>query len=94
MPDAVEAQRIEIRNIGSKPRKLKVVTTGMFALCSPESMTNDILYASITWEGAVAKKDGKPIAVCPIPHPMYLKKTRRFATLFCDGEAFDDFTEN
>ncbi len=94
MPDAVEAQRIEIRNIGSKPRKLKVVTTGMFALCSPESMTNDILYASITWEGAVAKKDGKPVAVCPIPNPAYLKKTRRFATLFCDGEAFDDFTEN
>jgi hypothetical protein len=57
-------------------------------------MTNDILYASITWEGAVAKKNGKPIAVCPIPNPFYLKKTRRFATMFCDGEAFDDFTEN
>lgn len=94
MPDAIEAQRIEIRNIGNKSRKLKVVTTGMFALCSPESMTNDILYASITWEGAVAKKDGKPIAVCPIPNPAYLKKTRRFATMFCDGEAFDDYTEN
>jgi len=94
MPDAVEAQRIEIRNIGTKARKLKLVTTGMFALCSPESMTNDILYASITWEGAVAKKDGKPVAVCPIPNPFYLKKTRRFATMFCDGEAFDDYTEN
>lgn len=94
MPDAVEAQRIEIRNLGNKPRKLKVVTTGMFALCSPESMTNDILYASITWESAVAKKDGKPFAVCPIPNPGYLKKTRRFATLFCEGEAFDDYTEN
>ncbi len=94
MPDAVEAQRIEICNIGNTARKLKVVTTGMFALCSPESMTNDILYASITWEGAVAKKGGKPIAVCPIPNPMYLKKTRRFATMFCDGEAFDDYTEN
>ncbi|MBQ9746879.1 MAG: hypothetical protein IJW21_08675, partial [Clostridia bacterium] len=94
MPDAVEAQRIEISNIGAKVRKLKVVTTGMFALCSPESMTNDILYASITWEGAVAKKNGKPVAVCPIPNPFYLKKTRRFATMFCDGEAFDDYTEN
>ncbi len=94
MPDAIEAQRIEIHNISGKPRKLKVVTTGMFALCSPESMTNDILYASITWESAIAKKDGLPIAVCPVPNPAYLKKTRRFATLFCDGDSFDDYTEN
>ncbi|MGN1095571.1 MAG: glycosyl transferase, partial [Eubacteriales bacterium] len=94
MPDAVEAQRIEIRNISNRKRKLKLVTTGMFALCSPESMTNDILYASITYEGAVAKKNGRALAVCPIPNPGYLKKNRRFATMFCDGEPFDDYTEN
>ncbi len=94
MPDAVEAQRIEITNMTDKKRELKVVATGMFALCSPESMQNDILYASITYEGAAAKKDGRPIALCPSPNPLYLRKTRRFVTLFSGSEPFDEYTDD
>ena len=94
MPDALEAQKIEIFNLTDKKRKLKIVATGMFALCSSESMSNDILYASITYEGGVVKKDGKTLAVAPAPNPMYLRKNKRFATLFSDGESFDDYTDN
>ena len=94
MPDALEAQKIEIFNLTDKKRKLKIVATGMFALCSSESMSNDILYASITYEGGVVKKDGKTLAVAPAPNPMYLRKSKRFATLFSDGESFDDYTDN
>lgn len=94
MPDAVEAQRIEISNISERKRTLKIVATGMFALCSSESMTNDILYASITYEGAAVKKDGHIIALAPSPNPMYLRKNRRFATMFCEGNPFDDYTDN
>ena len=42
MPEAVEAQIVEIDNLGASPRTLKVVFTGTFGLSSPESMIKAI----------------------------------------------------
>lgn len=91
MPEAVEAQKITIENTGKKPRNLKVVATGNFGLCSPESMMNDLVYASITHEGCVLSKEGKVIAVAPSSFPKHLVWQKRFACIFHNGEPLDEF---
>lgn len=91
MPEAVEAQKIVIENLTSTERKIKVVATGMFGLCTPESTMNDIIYASVTWEGGVIRDGNTPVAVVPSPNPKYLAPNKRFATLICDGGFFDGY---
>lgn len=95
MPDATEAQRVEIENLTARERSLKVVFTGMFGLASPESAMNDIIYASVIWESGVIKADGKTIAVSPNAHPTSHRKNKRFALLLTDkGETLDGYTAN
>ncbi|MBQ0010808.1 MAG: glycosyl transferase [Ruminococcus sp.] len=95
MPEAVEAQTVRIENLTKKPRTVKIVFTGMFGLATPESTMNDIIYASVTWESSLIKRDGKTVAVCPHPHPRYLKPNKRFALLLTDdGETLDGYTAN
>lgn len=91
MPEATEAQIISIENTSEKDRKLEVVATGAFGLCSPESTMNDIIYASVTWEGGVTCENGKPVFVTPHPNPKYLSPQKRFATLISGGECFEDY---
>lgn len=91
MPEAVEAQIINIENLSKVERTLKVVASGCFGLCSPESTINDIIYASVTWEGGVIKDGGTPVFVCPSPNPKYLAPQKRFATLISSGECFDEY---
>ena len=94
MPDAVETQRVTIVNNTDKDRKLSVVFTGMFGLASPESAMNDIIYASVTWQGGVAYDKNKVIAVTPKPYPGYLKTQKRFAMVVSDGEHLDSYCTN
>ena len=94
MPEAVEAQSVEVQNLGKRPRTLRFVFTGTFGLCSPESMTNDIVYATVTHEGGVLEKDGKIWAVAPSSFPKHLKWQKRFAAIFADGEPMDEFSES
>ncbi len=94
MPEAVEAQHVEITDLTGKDRKLKIVFTGMLALASPESLMNDTIYASVTWESSLLRKDGKAIAIAPSPHPQYLKVLKRFAVVLADGETMDEYTAN
>jgi len=94
MPDAVEAQTVKIENLGKKMRTLKIVFTGTFGLCSPESMTNDIVYATVTHEGGVLEKDGKVYAVAPGSYPKHLCWQKRFACIFFNGEPMDEFSES
>lgn len=91
MPEAVEAQIINIENLSKEERTLKVVASGCFGLCSPESTMNDIIYASITWEGGIIKDGDTPVFVCPSPNPKYLAPQKRFATLISGGECFDEY---
>ncbi len=94
MPEAVEAQHVEIENLTGEDRKLKIVFTGMLALASPESLMNDTIYASVTWESSILRQNGKAIAVAPNPYPQYLKVMKRFAVVLADGEPMDEYTAN
>ena len=93
MPDALEAQIVEIENGTDGKRTVGAVFTGMFGLASQESAMNDAIYASVTWQSGIVRRDGEPVAVCPRPKPGYLRRHRRFATLHTDGESgfFDGF---
>ncbi|MBR6743855.1 MAG: hypothetical protein IKM00_01375 [Clostridia bacterium] len=86
MPEAVEAQHVTVENLADKPRKLKIVFTGMFGLATPESIMSDTVYASVTWESSVLCLNGKPAVVCPSPFPQYLKPLKRFAVVLANGE--------
>ncbi len=94
MPEAVEAQHIEVEDLTGKDRKLKIVFTGMLALASTESLMNDTIYASVTWESSILRKNGKAIAVAPSPYPQYLKVMKRFAVVMAEGETMDEYTAN
>jgi len=94
MPEAVEAQIVEVINNGKKARELKFVFTGTFGLCSPESMMNDLVYATVTHEGGILEKDGKVYAVAPSSYPKHLRWQKRFACIFSDGEPMDEFSES
>ena len=94
MPEAVESQHVVIEDTTGKDRKLKIVFTGMFGLATPESIMNDTVYASVTWESSVLKRDGKAVAVCPSPFPQYLKPLKRFAVVLANGETLDEYTAN
>lgn len=94
MPEAVEAQRVTVENKTDADRKLKIVFTGMFSLASTESLMNDTIYASVTWESSLLYKDGKAVAVAPNPWPGYLKVLKRFAVVFADGDTMDEYTSN
>ena len=94
MPEAVEAQHVTVENLTGRERKIKIVFTGMFGLATPESVMNDIIYASVTWESGVWKVDGKPAALSPNPHPQYLKPFKRFALLLSEGGFMDEYAAN
>ncbi len=94
MPEAVEAQHVEITDLSGKERCLKIVFTGMLALASTESLMNDTIYASVTWESSLLKKDGRVIAIAPSPYPQYLKVLKRFAVVLAEGETMDEYAAN
>ncbi len=94
MPEAVESQHVVIEDTTGKDRKLKIVFTGMFGLATPESIMNDTVYASVTWESSVLKLGGKPVAVAPNPFPKHLKPLKRFAVVLANGETMDEYTAN
>lgn len=94
MPDAVETQRVTIRNSTGTVRNLSVVFTGMFGLASPESAMNDIIYASVTWQGGVTYEGNKAVALTPKPYPNYLKTQKRFAMVVSKGRYMDSYCTN
>ena len=92
MPSAVEAQRIQIRNLTDKDRQLRVVVTGMFGITDPGTLTSDIVYANVVVESETYRINGTPIAVSAHHKPKACNCEKRFAMLLCDGEAMDEFT--
>ncbi len=91
MPEAVEAQRVEIENLTGADRELKIVFTGMFGLATPESVLNDTVYASVTWESGLLCREGVPVAIAPSPFPQYLKPLKRFAAVIADGGFLEEY---
>lgn len=94
MPEAVEAQHVIVENLTDNDRNLKIIFTGMLSLASTESLMNDTIYASVTWESSLLYQNGKAVAVAPNPWPGYLKVLKRFAVCFADGDTMDEYTSN
>jgi len=91
MPEAVEAQRIAIRNLTEKKRQLRLVMTGMFGITGPETIANDVVYANIVVETERLSRDGKPAVMSMHFKPNHQQGEKRFAMLLSRGETMDDY---
>ncbi|MBE6588019.1 MAG: glycosyl transferase [Ruminococcaceae bacterium] len=95
MPEAVEAQRVEIENLTDRDRDIRIVFTGMLSVFGPDGIFGDIVYANIVHESAVVKnEEGRAVCVSPRLHPRYGRYCRRFATVLANGDYFDEYCVN
>ncbi len=94
MPDAVEAQRVEIENCTDRERNIRIVFTGMLGVFDTSGVFNDIVYVNIVHESGLLRNGEVPVAVSPRLHPKYGRYARRFATVLANGEYFDEFCVN
>lgn len=91
MPNAVEAQRVEIINHTDRARQLKIVMTGVFGIAHPTTIANDVVYANVVIESEVFY-DGDRAAALTLHHkPKENEGEKRFAALLCNGETMDEF---
>ena len=94
MPSAVEAQRVEIVNRSNRPRRMKIVMTGVFGISEPETTANDVVFANIVVESEVVYHGEKPVALTLHAKPKNERGRKRFALLLCGGETLDEFCVN
>lgn len=91
MPNAVEAQRVQIINHTNRARKLKIVMTGVFGITSPMTIANDVVYANVVVESEVFYDGTKAAALTLNAKPKNEQGQKRFASLLYDGETMDEF---
>lgn len=94
LPLAVEVQRIAVTNTGSKPRRLRLVCTGMFGPTKPPALMEDVLYSNIIMEGgALFNDDGTVRTVSPRYFPAQDKDDLRFHTMIVRGKSGNSFPD-
>lgn len=91
MPNAVEAQRVEITNHSSRDRRLSIITTGVFGVGAPLNIANDVVCVNVVHESAALYENGIPAALTVHHKPSGEQSAQRFATLLCQGEYLDSF---
>lgn len=91
MPQAVEAQRVEITNHSGRDRHLKIVMTGVFGIAHPSTIANDVVFANIVVESEVYYSGEKAVALTLHHRPQENIGDKRFAMLLCNGETLDEF---
>lgn len=91
MPNAVEAQRVEIENHSGRDRKLSIVMTGVFGVGAPLNIANDVVCVNVVHESAVYYDGDIPAALTVHFKPAGEQSAQRFAALLCGGESFDSF---
>ncbi|MBE6040914.1 MAG: glycosyl transferase [Clostridiales bacterium] len=92
LPDAVEAQRIRIRNASGRDRSLRLAATGVFAINDADKLAQDIVFTNIVVESALMRdSEGRATAVTLNAKPADLNMKKRFAMLVCNGEPMDEF---
>lgn len=91
MPNAVEAQRVEVENHSGRDRALKIVMTGVFGIAVPTGIANDVVYCNVVAESGVWYEDGRPAALTLHHKPAECRGEKRFAALLCGGEGLDEF---
>jgi cellobiose phosphorylase len=94
LPAATEVQRIEIRNNGSRPRKLRIVYTGMFGSAVPGALFEDVLYSNIVMQSRILRDaDGSIIAVSPDYCPEKGRKDLRFHSMMLHNNGYLRFAK-
>ncbi len=91
MPNAVEAQRVEIKNHSGRERTLKIVMTGVFGIAVPTGIANDVVYCNVVAESEVYYESSAPAALTLHHKPAECRGEKRFAALLCGGEGLDEF---
>jgi Cellobiose phosphorylase len=91
MPNAVEAQRVEIVNHSSHERHLRIVMTGVFGITGPMTIANDCVFANIVNESEVFYDGSRPVAMTLFSQPKDEQCKKRFAALLCGGHTMDEF---
>lgn len=82
LPEAIEAQLIDITNKLDTARNLSLVYTGMFGSPSPDAQKEDVVYQSIITESRVLRDEKHNIvAVSPSYKLQKLNEEARFASL-------------
>ena len=91
-PAAVEVQRIAVKNLAPGKRDLKIVLTGVFGICSPQTIVNDVIYANIVHQSELVYQNDKPVAFALHNKDEKLKGEKKFVTLTVNGRpGFDDY---
>lgn len=90
MPDAVEVQSVKITNLTERPRRIRIVMTGVLGIMDAASC-NDIIYLNVIHQSSAVKDGDKTVAVSPDMHPSYAKCRRHFASLIANGETMDEY---
>ena len=91
LPNAVEAQRVEIENCSGRDRTLKIVMTGVFGIAAASGIANDVVYCNVVAESELYYEGDRPAALTLHHKPAECAGEKRFAALLCDGESFDEF---
>ena len=94
MPNAVEAQRVEIENHSGRDRSLSIVMTGVFGVGAPLNIANDVVCVNVVHESAVCYGGDAPAALTVHFKPAGEQSAQRFAALLCRGEYLDSFCTN
>lgn len=106
LPIATEVQRITIKNLGDKKRKVKIVLTGMLGSPVPGALMEDVVYSTVIMEsGLVQDEQGNMLAYVPHYYPdassrdvrfmtamFYEQEEKRMATELCTN--YGDFIGN
>ncbi|MCR4562553.1 MAG: glycosyl transferase [Bacilli bacterium] len=90
-PIATESQSVEITNLTSKERNLKVVFTGFFGSSNPGCQMVDVIYQSVINQSIVEADNNGIIAIAPDYYPEYCKREMRFFILKNDEGFADNF---
>lgn len=94
-PEAVECQTIDIINLTSKTREIKIVCTGMFGTVVPDNQKTDILYANVITQSSIIKDENdNTIALAPNYYPLYSRDASRFVIMKDDKGYIDSFSTN
>ena len=91
MPNAVEAQRVEVENRSGWDRRLSIVMTGVFGVGAPLNIANDVVCVNVVHESAVCYDGDTPAALTVHFKPAGEQSAQRFAALLCRGEYLDSF---
>lgn len=94
MPSAVEVQKIEIQNLTSSIRSLKIVYTGMFGSAAPEALKTDVIYSNVINQTKVVLSEKGINAISPDYYPEFAAQNIRFCTIVESGNYAEEFTSD